>query len=59
MKVTQFLKEVRLELTKVKWPTKQEVVKMTTVVILVSLLVGVYVGALDLSLVKVMEVLVK
>jgi len=59
MKVVIFLKEVRSELTKVKWPTRPEVIKMTSLVILISLLVGIYVGAVDFALTKIMEVIVK
>jgi preprotein translocase subunit SecE len=42
-----FLKEVRDELKKVVWPTRDEVVRLTMVVIIVSLIVGFYLGALD------------
>ena len=59
MKIVIFLKEVRSELTKVKWPTRPEVIKMTSLVILISLLVGIYVGAVDFALTKIMEVIVK
>ena len=59
MKIVIFLKEVRSELTKVKWPTRPEVIKMTSLVILISLLVGIYVGAVDFTLTKIMEVIVK
>ena len=59
MKVVIFLKEVRSELIKVKWPTRPEVIKMTSLVILISLLVGIYVGAVDFALTKIMEVIVK
>ncbi|MFH1187005.1 MAG: preprotein translocase subunit SecE [Candidatus Levyibacteriota bacterium] len=42
-----FLKEVRDELKKVVWPTRNEVVRLTSIVILVSLLVGFFLGGLD------------
>lgn len=54
-----FLKETQDELKKVVWPTKQEVIRLTTVVILVSLIVGVFLGGLDFVFTKIMEVVVK
>ncbi|MCK4588664.1 preprotein translocase subunit SecE, partial [Candidatus Woesebacteria bacterium] len=44
--VIQFLKEVKLELSKVTWPKKQQIIKLTLIVFIISAVVGVYVGAL-------------
>lgn len=46
-KITEFLKEVRLELKKVTWPTRQETIKYTTAVIVFSLVVAAFLGGLD------------
>ena len=46
-KITQFLKEVRIELAKVTWPTKGQVVQYTVIVIAISLAVAVFLGVLD------------
>lgn len=54
-----FFKEVKSELAKVVWPTKDEVVKLTIIVVAVSLAVGLYIGALDIIMAKVMDLLVK
>lgn len=54
-----FLKEVRDELKKVVWPTRSEVIRLTTVVILVSLIVGIYLGAIDYILTKILALVVK
>ena len=54
-----FLKEVNEELKKVVWPTRPEVIRLTTVVILVSLVVGIYLGALDLIFTKVLALFIK
>lgn len=43
----QFFREVRLELWKVNWPSKEDVVAWTVVVFLLILIVGVYVAILD------------
>ncbi len=44
----QYLKESVVELKKVIWPTKNQVIKMTGVVIGVSLVTGLLIGGLDL-----------
>lgn len=54
-----FLREVRSELGKVVWPTKNEVVKLTVVVLAVSIGVGIYIGGLDLVMAQFMNLLVK
>ncbi len=46
-KITTFLKEVKVELKKVNWPTKQETIKYTLIVIGVSLAVAIFLGGLD------------
>ena len=54
-----FVKEVRKELKKVAWPARAEVLRMTGLVIIVSIFVGVYIGLIDITLAKVLETVVK
>ncbi len=54
-----FLKEVQEELKKVVWPTRDEVVRLTFVVILISLIVGLFLGGIDFILTKLTQVLIK
>lgn len=42
-----FLKEVRDELLKVAWPTREQTIRYTVLVILVAVVVGVFLGGLD------------
>jgi len=49
-KIVNFLKEVRIELKKVNWPTRQQTLKYTLVVIGASLVVAIYLGGLDFIL---------
>lgn len=42
-----FLKDVRAELKKVSWPSREGVVSSTKVVIILSVMLGLYVGGLD------------
>jgi preprotein translocase subunit SecE len=46
----RFLAEVRNEMGRVTWPSKKEVYATTFVVILTSFAFGLYLGALDLLL---------
>ena len=48
-----FLKEVRNELGKITWPTRDEVIKLTIVVVFVSFIIGLYIGGLDLIMTKI------
>lgn len=42
-----WFREVLLELRKVQWPTRQETINLTLVVIVVSLALGLFLGGLD------------
>jgi len=55
----KFIKEVVTELKKVTWPTKQETVKLTAVVIAISLIVAFFIGSLDALFVKIQTVVFK
>lgn len=46
-KIKTYFKEVRVEMAKVKWPTRQETINYTIVVVGVSLAVAAFLGALD------------
>ena len=54
-----FFKEVRTELGKVIWPTRAETIRLTLIVIGVSLAIGLYIGALDVTMTKITEILVR
>ncbi|MFW0837906.1 MAG: preprotein translocase subunit SecE [Candidatus Komeilibacteria bacterium] len=43
----QYLKDSKTELKKVVWPSRQETVKHTLIVIGVSLFVAIFLGAVD------------
>ncbi len=54
-----FLREVTAELKKVTWPTREETVKLTVVVIIISILVGAFIGGLDSLFLKITTLLFK
>ena len=54
-----FIKQTRDEIVKVIWPTKNEIIRLTAIVILISILVGLYIGGLDLLFAKAIEMILK
>lgn len=46
-KISTFLKEVRLEIKKVNWPTKDETLRYTLIVIGICLAVAAFLGTID------------
>ena len=43
------------ELKKVTWPTKAETIRLTIVVVVISLIIGLYIGIIDFLLAKALE----
>lgn len=52
-----FLKQTYDELQKVKWPTRNEITRLTLVVIFISFAIGLYIGGIDFVLTKLMGAL--
>lgn len=46
----RWFRETRGELRKVVWPTREEAIRLTRVVILISVAMGLLLGLLDLAL---------
>jgi len=57
-KITTYLKESAAEMKKVTWPTKKETYNYTLMVILVSLAVALFLGALDFIFAQALQFLV-
>ena len=53
--VVNFLKEARVELSKVVWPTRQELIRHTLIVIGMSLFTALFLGVLDLAFNQILE----
>ncbi|MCH7951122.1 preprotein translocase subunit SecE [Patescibacteria group bacterium] len=51
----QFVRQAVDELKKVSWPTRAETLKLTLVVLAVSVAVGAYIGGLDFIYTKLIE----
>ena len=52
---TQFLREAKLELKKVKWPTRKELLASTAMVIFLVLIVSLFLGVIDFGLIKIIK----
>ncbi len=53
----QFMGEVVSELKKVTWPTRQETVRLTLLVIAVSTAIGIVLGLLDFLFTKLLNLI--
>jgi preprotein translocase subunit SecE len=54
-KITQYFKDSKQELKKVIWPTRKEAFNLTMLVILISLGVAFFLGAIDAFLIFVVS----
>jgi preprotein translocase SecE subunit len=55
----QFLFDAKVELKKVTWPTKKELLSTTAVVIVLVILIAFFLGVVDLGLVKIIKNVIK
>jgi len=53
----QYIREVITELKKVTWPTRQETIKLTVVVLAISIAVGVFIGGFDALILRITSLL--
>ncbi|HYN90041.1 MAG TPA: preprotein translocase subunit SecE [Ardenticatenaceae bacterium] len=54
-----YLRQVRSELGKVVWPTRQQALNLTTVVLAVTIGMSLFLGALDFILGRAFEALLR
>lgn len=54
-----FLRQTLDELKKVTWPKRNEVMRLTVVVIVVSIIVGLFIGGLDFVFTFLLQTLIK
>ncbi len=58
-KIKNFFKEVKIELKKVVFPGKDEVIGSTRVVIVLTVIIAAFLGTVDLLLTKIISVVVR
>lgn len=54
-----FIQQTFDELKKVVWPTREQLIRLTFIVMFISVIVGLYIGGIDFLLTKLTEVLIK
>jgi preprotein translocase subunit SecE len=54
-KVKNFLKEAKIELKKVTWPTPKQTIASTSVVIMVVVIVSIFLGIVDFGISKIIR----
>ncbi len=54
-KASQFFREAKMELKKVKWPTRKELLASTAVVIVLTLIIALFLGLVDFGLIKILK----
>ncbi|MBI3290027.1 preprotein translocase subunit SecE [Candidatus Microgenomates bacterium] len=57
--VINFVKEVRGEFNNIVWPSRQEALRLSVIVILVSVAIGAFVGALDFGFTNLLNRIVR
>ena len=55
--VKSFLESVKIEISKVTWPTRKETIATTGVVVVIIFLISIYLGACDIALAKLMRLI--
>jgi len=58
-KTKEFIKEVKVETKKVVYPTRDELIGSTWVVIVTVLIMALFLGVVDLTLSKVVKVILR
>lgn len=56
-KIANFFKEVKLEMSKVSWSTKDELIGSTTVVLASLVILAVFIGICDIVLSKIVNII--
>jgi preprotein translocase subunit SecE len=52
--IQKYIKQVVVELKKVSWPTKEQTINQTLLVIIVSVVAAIYIGGVDYLLQQLM-----
>jgi preprotein translocase subunit SecE len=55
----QFLREVKVELKKVTWPTRKQTLGSTVVVLILVMIISLFLGVIDIGLSSVIRVVLK
>jgi len=59
LKIGKFVSQVRAEMKKVSWPTKQELISSTVVVLISTVMLAAFIGLCDLVLSRAIHFLIR
>ena len=59
MKIFDYIKDTKAEMTHVSWPTKKQVLAYTLLVIMISIIISIYLGFFDLIFTEGVGLLIK
>jgi preprotein translocase subunit SecE len=54
-----FLRQTYDELKQVVWPTRKEIFRLTSIVIIISVIMGLYIGGLDWIFTQAIQLVLK
>jgi preprotein translocase subunit SecE len=57
--IFDFFREVRVELGKVVWPSRDQTIRLTLMVIIVTVIVGFFIGGIDYILAQLTKLIIK
>lgn len=58
-KIAQFLREVKIELKKITWPTRKQTIGSTIVVIILVMIVSLFLGLVDMGLSSLIHIILQ
>ena len=58
-KISQFLREVKIELKKITWPTRKQTIGSTVVVIILVLIVSLFLSVVDMGLQSLVHIILQ
>jgi preprotein translocase subunit SecE len=58
-KITNFLREVKIELGKVTWPTRNELIASTIVVLVSVIILTIFIAVCDFGLLRIINLILR
>lgn len=57
-RITKYLKEVRAEIRKVTWPSRQEVLRLSAIVLIVLVVMSSFMAIVDFAFSRLMQAII-
>jgi preprotein translocase subunit SecE len=58
-RIREFVREVLAEFRKVTWPSRPELINSTVVVVVLTVVIAVFLGVVDVGLTRVVELILR